>query len=459
MSKINIVSLLLLVVGIGIDGYCNGLSLASLIFALLIGILCVRFYMTRHDERLFKTLAHTTKEYALGRFDSRITHIKGSGAVVEICEHLNDFADHLEAFLREMKSSIESSQEGRYYRKGLAGGLNGTLAQNIEGINRALSAIEENAKDSIRNALSKNLMSLSLKSQNANLDNIANTLNKDIISMKKVDLNIRDIRNASVESRKDISTLTESVSELLSLIERNNQSIQSLAEKSRDIGSIVALIDNIANQTNLLALNAAIEAARAGEHGRGFAVVADEVRKLAENTQKATNEISISIQSMQQEVGSIEEGGDEVSKIASVSESKLHTFNEVFDKMEANSVSLDEIFAQLYKQLVLSVTKLDHILFKSNLYLCLNTQEKNENLVSLNPISRLLENEDTQSVIHTLLPQSRADEIAQRLVTDSAKATSFIGEEITQGNSTEIIQSVSDLEQTSNSLLESLSKH
>ena len=127
--------------------------------------------------------------------------------------------------------------------------------------------------------------------------------------------------------------------------------------------------------------------------------------------------------------------------------------------MEANSASLDEIFAQLYKQLVLSVTKLDHILFKSNLYLCLNTQEKNENLASLNPISRLLDNEDTQSVIHTLLPQSRADEIAQRLSTDSAKATSFIGEEITQGNSTEIIQSVSSLEQASEALLESLSKN
>lgn len=459
MSKINIISVVLLLVGIGIDGYCNGFSLASLIFALLAGIVCVRFYMARHDERLFKTLAYTTKEYALGKFDSRITHIKGSGAVVEICEHLNDFADHLEAFLREVKSSIESSQEGRYYRKGLAGGLNGTLAQNIEGINKALSAIEENAKDSIRNALSKNLMNLSLKSQNTNLDSIANTLNDDIVYMKKVDLNIRDIRDASIESREDVSNLTESISELLALIEKNNQSIQSLAEKSRDIGNIVALIDDIANQTNLLALNAAIEAARAGEHGRGFAVVADEVRKLAENTQKATNEISISIQSMQQEVGSIEEGGDEVSKIASVSESKLHTFNEVFDKMEANSASLDEIFAQLYRQLVLSVTKLDHILFKSNLYLCLNTQEKNENLASLNPISRLLDNEDTQSVILTLLPQSKADEIAQKLSADSTKATSFIGQEITQSNSTEIIQSVSSLEQTSNNLLESLSKN
>ena len=138
---------------------------------------------------------------------------------------MNDFADHLEAFLREVKSSIESSQEGRYYRKGFAGGLNGTLAQNIEGINKALSAIEENAKDSIRNALSKNLMNLSLKSQNANLDSIANTLNDDIVYMKKVDLNIRDIRDASIESREDVSNLNRIISELLSLIERNNQFI------------------------------------------------------------------------------------------------------------------------------------------------------------------------------------------------------------------------------------------
>jgi methyl-accepting chemotaxis protein len=271
---------------------------------------------------------------------------KIKAAVATMLEAMEDFAD---GDLTVSVPETETGTIGRLYQ-----GFNRAVTKVRRMLRKVTDAVDMTASTASQIGATTNQLAAGAQEQAAQADEVAaameemsRTILENSDGITRIATNADRNKQAAEHGATIMAKLTQQTEEVGRRAGETAENIQELAEASQNIGTIIETIEEIADQTNLLALNAAIEAARAGEHGKGFAVVADEVRQLAERTTDATTEIGEIVTGIQAQANQADREMSEsegvVKENVAIAREAREVLQDILDDVQASADVLGQL--------------------------------------------------------------------------------------------------------------------